>query len=104
MHVEDIPTPALVVDLAALDANIARMGAEWPGPRLRPHVKAFKSTALAGRLAAAEHRSFCCATLREVAGRPAAGRGEALVVAHAAGRVVVTGGGIVGAAVGGERR
>lgn len=82
MHVEDIPTPALVVDLAALDANIARMGADWPGPRLRPHVKAFKSTALAGRLAAAEHRSFCCATLREVAGLAAAGLGEDLLLAN----------------------
>ncbi|HEX2577874.1 MAG TPA: alanine racemase [Aquihabitans sp.] len=82
MHVDEIPTPALVVDLAALDANIARMAAAWPGDRLRPHVKAFKSTALASRLAEAGHRSFCCATLREVAGMAAAGLGDDLLLAN----------------------
>jgi D-serine deaminase-like pyridoxal phosphate-dependent protein len=82
MRRHELPTPALVVDLDALDANIARMAAAWPGPRLRPHVKAFKSTALAARLAAAGHLGFCAATLREVAGLAAAGLGHDLLLAN----------------------
>ena len=82
MRVDEIPTPALVVDLDRFDANVARMGAAWPGTRLRPHVKAFKSTALAARLAAAGHTAFCAATLREIAGLAAAGLGDDLLLAN----------------------
>jgi D-threonine aldolase len=82
MHVSELPTPALVVDLDALDANIVRMGTRWPGRTLRPHVKAFKSTALAQRLAAAGHDAFCAATLREIAGLAAAGLGTDLLLAN----------------------
>ena len=62
MRVADLPTPSLLVDLAGFDANVATMGERWPGRSLRPHVKAFKSTALATRLAAAGHDAFCAAT------------------------------------------
>jgi D-serine deaminase-like pyridoxal phosphate-dependent protein len=82
MHVGELPTPALVVDLDALDANVARMGARWPGRTLRPHVKAFKSTALAAHLAAAGHDALCAATLREIAGLAAAGLGADLLLAN----------------------
>lgn len=82
MHVADLPTPALVVDLDRFDANVATMAARWPGTRLRPHVKAFKSTALAQRLADAGHPSFCCATVREVEGMAAAGLGHDLLLAN----------------------
>jgi D-serine deaminase-like pyridoxal phosphate-dependent protein len=78
----DVPTPALVVDRAAFDRNVATMAAVHPGRRLRPHVKAFKSTALAARLAAAGHPAFCCATIREVAGMAAAGVGYDLLLAN----------------------
>src|SRR5690606_43661 len=78
----DVPTPALVVDRRALDHNIATMSDALPGPRLRPHVKAFKSTALARELADAGHRTFCCATIREVEGMAAAGLGEDLLLAN----------------------
>jgi D-serine deaminase-like pyridoxal phosphate-dependent protein len=82
VRVDELLTPALVVDLDALDANIARMGRRWPGRALRPHVKAFKSTALAHRLAAAGHDAFCAATLREVTGLAAAGLGGDLLLAN----------------------
>jgi D-serine deaminase-like pyridoxal phosphate-dependent protein len=82
VHLRSIPTPALVVDLDLFDANVARMAAAWPGTRLRPHVKAFKSTALAARLAANGHTAFCAATLRELAGLAAAGLGEDLLLAN----------------------
>jgi D-serine deaminase-like pyridoxal phosphate-dependent protein len=82
VRVDEVPTPALVVDLDALDANIARMGARWPGRTVRPHVKAFKSTALARRLTDAGHEAFCAATLREIAGLAAAGLGADLLLAN----------------------
>jgi D-threonine aldolase len=82
MHVDDLPTPALIVDLDVLDANIAAMAQRWPGTRLRPHVKAFKSTALARHLADAGHPGFCCATLREMEGMAAAGLGQDLLLAN----------------------
>ncbi|UDY35652.1 alanine racemase [Dermatobacter hominis] len=83
MDVHDLPTPALVVDVDVLDANIDAMAAVRPGPALRPHVKAFKSTALARHVAErGGHRSFCCATLREVEGMADAGLGEDLLLAN----------------------
>ncbi len=82
MHRLELPTPALVVDLAALDGNVTTMAAAWPGRSLRPHVKAFKSTALARRLAAAGHPGFCAATAREVLGLAAAGLGDDLLLAN----------------------
>jgi D-serine deaminase-like pyridoxal phosphate-dependent protein len=71
-----------VVDVSVLDANVAVMAARWPGRRLRPHVKAFKSTALARRLVDAGHRGLCAATPREVLGLAAAGLGEDLLLAN----------------------
>jgi D-serine deaminase-like pyridoxal phosphate-dependent protein len=82
MKVHDLPTPALLVDVHAFDRNVATMADRWPGLSLRPHVKAFKSTALAARLAEAGHRGFCCATVREVAGMAAAGLGDDLLLAN----------------------
>ena len=52
MHVRDIDTPALVVDLNILDRNLARVAgyARQHGLRLRPHTKTHKSIRLAKRL------------------------------------------------------
>ena len=80
----DLPTPALVVDAAALEHNLATMAAALPDARLRPHVKAHKCTALAQRQAAHGHRAFCCATVREMAGMAEAGLGEDLLLANEA--------------------
>lgn len=82
MHVSELPTPALVVERAVFDRNVARMADLHPGPRLRPHVKAFKSTALARELAAAGHPGFCCATVAEVLGMARAGLGDDLLLAN----------------------
>lgn len=83
MSIHDLRTPALLVDAAALDHNIDVMAAARPGPSLRPHVKAFKSTSLARHVAdRGGHRSFCCATLREVEGMAAAGLGDDLLLAN----------------------
>jgi D-serine deaminase-like pyridoxal phosphate-dependent protein len=82
MIVHDLTTPALLVDVDALDANLADMAAALPGPRLRPHVKAHKTTSLARRQASLGHPGFTCATIREVEGMAAAGLGEDLLLAN----------------------
>jgi D-threonine aldolase len=82
VHVSELQTPALVVDGAALDHNLATMATALPGARLRPHVKAHKTTALAARQAAAGHRGFTCATIREVEGMAKAGLGDDLLLAN----------------------
>src|SRR5437588_592148 len=66
MNRHDLQTPALVVDAEGLEGNLATMAKALPGARLRPHVKAHKCTSLAARQAEHGHRSFTCATIREV--------------------------------------
>ena len=80
--VQDLPTPALVVDTGAFDHNLAAMAAALPGARCRPHVKAHKTTALAREQAARGHRSFTCATPREMEGMAHAGLGDDLLLAN----------------------
>jgi D-serine deaminase-like pyridoxal phosphate-dependent protein len=82
MKVHDLATPALVVDGPAFEHNLATMAAVLPGARLRPHVKAHKTTALARRQAAVGHRAFCAATPREIVGMAAAGLGDDLLLAN----------------------
>jgi D-serine deaminase-like pyridoxal phosphate-dependent protein len=79
---DQLTTPALVVDRPAFEANVRTMAEVWPGTRLRPHVKAFKSTALAKRLAENGHTGFCCATVREMEGMARAGLGGDLLLAN----------------------
>jgi D-serine deaminase-like pyridoxal phosphate-dependent protein len=81
-QISGLQTPALLIDAAVLDKNIAAMSAALPGPRLRPHVKAHKCTNLARRQAAAGHEAFTCATIRECEGMVAAGLGQDLLLAN----------------------
>jgi D-serine deaminase-like pyridoxal phosphate-dependent protein len=82
MNLTDIASPALVVDADVFEHNLGAMSDALPGPRLRPHVKAHKCTALAARQAAAGHRTFCCATIREMEGMAKAGLGDDLLLAN----------------------
>ncbi len=82
MTLDDLQTPALLVDAAALEANLRCMAEALPGARLRPHVKAHKCTALARRQAAHGHPGFTCATIREMEGMAAAGLGADLLLAN----------------------
>jgi len=82
VHLAEVATPALIVDPAAFEHNVSVMSERWPGVSLRPHVKAFKSTALAARLADQGHTGFCCATIREMEGMAAAGLGHDLLLAN----------------------
>ncbi len=66
--VADIPTPALVIDVPAMDRNIQRMARFFAdGPcRLRPHFKAHKTPEIARRqLAAGSVTGLTCATVSE---------------------------------------
>jgi D-serine deaminase-like pyridoxal phosphate-dependent protein len=78
----DLVTPALVVDADALEYNLRTMSQALPGSRLRPHIKAHKTSALARRQSDAGHHGFTCATVREVEGLAAAGLGEDLLLAN----------------------
>jgi len=82
MKISDLITPALIADSKVLDANITTMAAKRPGRALRPHVKAFKSTAMAKKLVEAGHETFCCATIREIEGMVKAGLGNDLLLAN----------------------
>ncbi len=82
MSLAALPTPALLIDAAAFERNLAAMAATHPGLRLRPHVKAHKCTSLAKAQEAAGHTTFTCATPREVVGMAEAGVGDELLLAN----------------------
>lgn len=62
-----LETPAMLVDLDVVEANIANMAAfaGRAGLRLRPHVKTHKSVAMARRQLAAGAVGLCVATVSE---------------------------------------
>jgi D-serine deaminase-like pyridoxal phosphate-dependent protein len=82
VRISELTTPALIVERDVLDANLATMSAALPGPRLRPHVKAHKTTALARRQHGYGHTGFTCATVRECEVMAAAGLGADLLLAN----------------------
>jgi D-serine deaminase-like pyridoxal phosphate-dependent protein len=79
----DVETPALVLDAAALDRNIAHMAAiaQRRGVALRPHAKTHKSPDIARRQIAAGAVGVCCATLLEAEAMTDAGIGGLLITA-----------------------
>ena len=71
----DLPTPALLVDLDLLDANIAAMAAHCrrDGCQIRPHAKTHKCPEIARRQVAAGARGISTATVAEAEAMVAAG-------------------------------
>jgi len=68
MKLHDIPTPALVVDVQAMERNIRRMAGFFAegACKLRPHFKAHKTPEIARRqLAAGSCSGLTCATVGE---------------------------------------
>jgi len=86
-----LQTPALVIDIEALERNIAAMAAHAERRRiaLRPHAKTHKSAQIARRQIAAGALGICCAKLGEAEALAAAGI-EAILLTSP----VVTEGGI----------
>lgn len=67
MRIEDLDTPALVLERDRLDANLARMSARAKalGVDLRPHLKTAKSAEIARRATAPHSGAITVSTLRE---------------------------------------
>jgi len=67
LSVDDLPTPVLLVDLDALEANIAKMAAHCKAKNraLRPHGKTHKCPEIARRLISAGALGSCAAKLSE---------------------------------------
>jgi D-serine deaminase-like pyridoxal phosphate-dependent protein len=67
VHLADLRTPAVLVDINRLAANIARMqaAANAGGLQLRPHAKTHKSPVIARQQLAAGAVGVCCAKLGE---------------------------------------
>src|ERR1035437_4431828 len=67
MHVSEIDTPALVVDLDIFERNLGRVAgdARQHGLRLRPHTKTHKSVRLARRQIAAGAAGLTVAKVSE---------------------------------------
>src|SRR4029079_16898220 len=78
---DDVDTPALIVELDALERNIAAMAAavEDRGMRLRPHAKSHKSPDIARRQIAAGAVGICCQKVGEAEAFVAAGVTDVLI-------------------------
>jgi D-serine deaminase-like pyridoxal phosphate-dependent protein len=85
---DELPTPALLLDLAAARRNIERMarGVAERGCDLRPHVKAHKSPDLAGLQVDAGARGLSVATVWEALVMASAGHDDIFVVNTVAGQ------------------
>ena len=79
---EELQTPALLLDADAFDHNLATMAEALPGARLRPHVKAHKTTDIARRQAEQGHRTFTAATIKECEVLAANGLGDDILLAN----------------------
>jgi 3-hydroxy-D-aspartate aldolase len=82
----EIPTPALLLDLDAFEANVARAAGEAAaaGKRLRPHAKAHKCVEIARRQLAAGAHGVCVATVSEAELMARAGITELLLTSPVA--------------------
>jgi D-serine deaminase-like pyridoxal phosphate-dependent protein/ribosomal protein S18 acetylase RimI-like enzyme len=87
--VSALDTPALLVDLPAMERNIERLFASvrGSGVAVRPHLKTVKSPLLAQRLLAAGARGVCVAKLSEAEIMLAAGIEDVLITTELAGEV-----------------
>jgi 3-hydroxy-D-aspartate aldolase len=77
----DLSTPALVVDLEVLDANVAAMAAlvEGTGKTIRPHVKTHRTPEIARRQLGGPAIGVTCATVGEAEAMVEAGIDDVLV-------------------------
>src|SRR5579863_2193747 len=82
---DQIDTPALLIDLDVLDRNIASMAAQVAGTgiRLRPHVKTHKNPLIAHRQMAAGAAGVCCAKISEAEVMVLAGIPDVLITTAA---------------------
>ncbi len=79
--VEEVPTPALLIDVATMELNLAKMAAhaEEQGISLRPHTKTHKCPLLAKRQMEMGAVGVCCAKVGEAEVMVEAGIEEVLI-------------------------
>jgi D-serine deaminase-like pyridoxal phosphate-dependent protein len=84
---QDLDTPAMLVDLTAMESNIAGLMERFrAGPvRVRPHLKTVKSPELARRLLDAGAQGVCVAKIGEAEVMAAAGIEDVLITTELAG-------------------
>ena len=85
MQIDDIDTPAILVDLDRVEANLARARAyaDAHGLRLRPHIKTHRIPRFAQRQTALGAAGITCQKLGEAEGMADAGLGDILVAFQA---------------------
>lgn len=90
--IEEMSTPFLMLDLAALEANIAAMAEHCAraGIALRPHVKTHKCAEIARRQMAAGAKGLCAAKLGEAEAMADAGLGNILITSPVVGRPAIS--------------
>lgn len=91
-HSDSLATPAILVDLDVVDANISGMQrlADHQGVALRPHAKSHKSLAIAHRQLAAGAQGVCVATVGEAEVMHAGGVNDITVAYPIVGRAKVS--------------
>ena len=84
---DDLPTPALLLDLDAFEANVQRMASHSAeaGLDLRPHAKTHKCSEIAKRQIGAGAVGVCVATIREAEAMAGAGIGGLLLTSESVG-------------------
>src|SRR2546429_8607252 len=85
---DQVDTPALVLDLDALERNLLRMAdaVKGSGVRLRPHAKSHKCAEIARAQIAAGAVGVCCQKVSEAEALVAGGAVEVLVTDEFVGR------------------
>ena len=88
MALGDVDTPALIIELDAFEANVARMRERVAGTgvTLRPHSKTHKSTAIAALQVAAGAVGICCQKVSEAEIMVAGGQSDVFVTNEVVGR------------------
>ena len=83
----ELPTPTLLLDLDAFEANITKMAAHAKGASiaLRPHAKTHKCVEVAKRQVAAGAIGICVATIREAEAMAAGGVSGLLITSEMVG-------------------
>lgn len=85
---EEVETPAVVIDLAVVERNLARWQARCDAAGLanRPHIKTHRSAAIARRQVALGAKGITCQTLGEAEVMADAGIGDILITYNMIGR------------------
>jgi 3-hydroxy-D-aspartate aldolase len=87
IRLEEVDTPALIVDLDALEGNIARMARAVADPvRLRPHAKSHKCAEIAKRQIAAGAVGVCAQKVSEAEALVVGGVADVLVTNEVVGK------------------